>query len=579
MSGLKVSRTVSFPLDAVTQTFGILAKKRAGKSNAAVVIAEEMFDAGIPFVVIDPKGDWWGMRSSSDGKKPGLSIPVFGGEHGDIALEPTSGDLVATLIAEKGLTCILDVSDTRFTKAQQVRFLIDFFATLYRKNRDPLHVFLEEADEYIPQKVTGDFSMLVRQVEVLVKRGGFRGLGITMISQRSASINKDVLTQIDTLIVLQTTAPNDRDAVERWVEHHEQDSEIIQSLAKLGKGEAWLWSPVWLVEHGMPEVQRIQFRRRHTFDSGATPTLGKVRRATTLADIDLGEIEKRMAATIEKVKGEDPKHLKLRVRELERELAEVKRSAPEPEQVRVEVPVMREEDIQRMEAAVKDVVRGFEGVQAALMEVREIGGKIHGLALRYPERYPERNPRAVPVPGPTLPVSRPQSVPTARKVPSAVSGEVEGLGKAEKAILVALRRYPHGKAKRHLGQLAGYAWKGGSFNNSLSALNVRGLIQRGDPIRITEEGLAAIAGLEDDLPAPGNGLVAYWVDRLGKAERLILEALVSVYPKTMTKEEVAEVTGYEVKGGSFNNSLSRLRVLELIEGRGELKAADTLMVG
>jgi hypothetical protein len=34
------------PLDAVTQTFAILAVKRAGKSNAAVVMAEEMHRKG-----------------------------------------------------------------------------------------------------------------------------------------------------------------------------------------------------------------------------------------------------------------------------------------------------------------------------------------------------------------------------------------------------------------------------------------------------------------------------------------------------------------------------------------------------
>jgi hypothetical protein len=35
--------------DAVTETFAILAKKRVGKSNAAVVMADEMYDQGIPW--------------------------------------------------------------------------------------------------------------------------------------------------------------------------------------------------------------------------------------------------------------------------------------------------------------------------------------------------------------------------------------------------------------------------------------------------------------------------------------------------------------------------------------------------
>ena len=44
--------------DAVTQTFGILAVRGSGKSNTAAVMAEGMAKAKLPFVVIDPVGNW-----------------------------------------------------------------------------------------------------------------------------------------------------------------------------------------------------------------------------------------------------------------------------------------------------------------------------------------------------------------------------------------------------------------------------------------------------------------------------------------------------------------------------------------
>jgi uncharacterized protein len=62
----------------------------------------------------------------------------------------------------------------------------------------------------------------------------------------------------------------------------------------------------------------------------------------------------------------------------------------------------------------------------------------------------------------------------------------------------------------------------------------------------------------------------------GKAERLILETLARVYPAGLDKEEVAAQAGYEVNGGGFNNALGRLRTLELVQGRGELKASHDL---
>ena len=48
------------------------------------------------------------------------------------------------------------------------------------------------------------------------------------------------------------------------------------------------------------------------------------------------------------------------------------------------------------------------------------------------------------------------------------------------------------------------------------------------------------------------------------------------HPLPLTKEQVGTATGYASTGGGFNNALSRLRTLELIEGRAELHAAALL---
>jgi len=43
-----------------------------------------------------------------------------------------------------------------------------------------------------------------------------------------------------------------------------------------------------------------------------------------------------------------------------------------------------------------------------------------------------------------------------------------------------------------------------------------------------------------------------------------------------SKEQVAAKAGYEASGGGFNNALGRLRTLELVQGRGELKTSRDL---
>lgn len=46
------------PIDFVVHTLAIIGIRGAGKTVAATVIAEEMCEAGLPWVAIDPVGVW-----------------------------------------------------------------------------------------------------------------------------------------------------------------------------------------------------------------------------------------------------------------------------------------------------------------------------------------------------------------------------------------------------------------------------------------------------------------------------------------------------------------------------------------
>jgi hypothetical protein len=149
------------------------------------------------------------------------------------------------------------------------------------------------------------------------------------------------------------------------------------------------------------------------------------------------------------------------------------------------------------------------------------------------------------------------------------------LAAGERRIVTALAQYPHGRSKVQVAVLTGYAATGGGFNNYLGALRSRGLIEGdGDKLTISEAGIQALGSWEP-LPA-GAALIDYWRNRLGKAERLILEALAHAYPDSLSKEGLAARARYEASGGGFNNALGRLRTLELVQGRGELRASDDL---
>jgi hypothetical protein len=597
MAGLLIGRTSSdkpftLPTEAVTQTFAILSKRGAGKTYCASVMAEEMLGAGLHVVVADPIGVWWGLRAAADGRGPGLPIIVLGGSHGDLPLELASGELVADLVVDEGLSLVLDLS--LFRKGEQTRFMTDFCERLYHRNREPLHLFLDEADAFAPQRPMHGQERMLGAVEDLVRRGRARGIGVTLISQRSAVLNKDVLTQAEVLVALRTIAPQDRDAVDAWVKVHgtpEQREVMMGSLPSLPVGTAWFWSPGWL------EVfERVRVRERKTFDSSATPKVGEVRAAPKqMAPVDLEALRARLAGAIERAQREDPRLLRKQISELERELAKLRRDKAVTCGHEGELASLRssvsgwEHRFQALHSAADAVLEALRVALEAWRRAIDSGPPLR--IVKGNDKPPPPEPRPPP-PSPPRPFTPDWR--RARGAAPRASGEMRAeeairrvrggdsngrLARAERLILSALAQYPQGRSVTQLALLTGYSSRGGGFRNALGALRSAGYVEGRGPVVLTAAGADAIGTDSEPLPAPGPELVQYWLGRLPRAERLILEVLAERYPEPIEKEEVASLTGYEASGGGFRNAMGRLRTLDLIEGYGRVKAADSLMSG
>jgi hypothetical protein len=261
---LRISDSLSLTREAATWVLAYLAKRGAGKTYNAAVQAEEMLKAGIPIGVIDGMGIWWGLRSSADGKGTGLPIVVFGGEHADLPLVPERSTEMAKAIVESNISFVLDLSG--FSKTLMRKIVQAFLDELYRINRVERHVFIEESDMFAPQRPFGpEAIMCLSAVDNFIRRGGNHNLGCTLITQRTAVLNKDVLTQADCLVILRTLAPQDKEAIQAWVkEQTDEDKEKLKafydSLKDLENGEAWVWHPE------KPSIYcRVKFRQRETF--------------------------------------------------------------------------------------------------------------------------------------------------------------------------------------------------------------------------------------------------------------------------------------------------------------------------
>lgn len=551
MGLLELAPQVRLDPEAALQRFGILAMSGAGKSNTAVVMAEELYENDVPWVAIDPKGDWWGIRSSSDGKGPGLAVPVFGGLHGDLPLEETAGKQVAELIADTRLTCILDVSEFS-SKAAQLRFLTDFAETLLKKNRDPLMVFCEEADDYLPQRVMSSEAKCVGAWTKLVKRGRFRGVFVTLISQRSAALNKDALNQIDTLIPMRITAPRDRKAIEEWVMAHGIGQELIDSLNMLEDGEGWLWSP-----QKLKLMERIQFRRRKTYDSGETPTLKGSRPAAKLADVDLGEIEKSMSAAVEKAKQEDPKLLRDEIAKLRKQLAE---RPEEPEPVEIEVPVEVEVFPPELKIEIENLLdQHADSAGDLLAKVQD--GKFDPS----PEKI-RRTPEATPKLG-RASQDRPKPQGQRRDDPGATLGSDLPKG-AAKMLRTLVQRHPMRMSRSQLATLSGYSVKSSTVSSSLTALRNADCIEEGDGLIWPSAIGFEAAGEVPEPPKPGE-LIHTWAEALSGGARAFFEELVNTHPHFITRNDLAERAGYSVNSSTVSSSLTTLRRNGLLDESSE----------
>lgn len=567
----KVGRKAfSLPIESVGEAIAVLAKRGAGKTNTAVVLAEEMVRAGVQVVILDPVGAWWGIRSSLDGSGPGLSIPIVGGQHADVPLEDTAGKLLADVVVDTRSSMLLDLSDFP-SKASVRRFVADFAERLYRrKARQPsaLHLVLEEADEFAPQRPSGgrkgegnDMRML-GAIEQIVRRGRSRGLGMTMVTQRSAKLNKDVLTQADTLVAMRTTAPHDIDAIKAWVAYHVGGaSEAIPSLPGLGTGEAWFWNP----EHDL--LERVKVRYRTTFDSSATPKPGEEReQPTAAADIDLTALGEQIQATAERAEAEDPKALRKRIRDLEAELQE---RAPSGDAIAEFVAEAGAERQERLEECVLELLSHTESLS---QEVQARVGWMTGVAADI-RRYAEA--------GTDFRVSR-KAVATPPTIVQPNRKPIDGLTGPQARILGAVAwleaiGITPGDV-RAVAFLAGYRPGGGAFNNPKGQLRSKGLIEypRSGSIELTDDG-RAIA----DPPAVPHRLNAFHemvMAKLPGPESRILQVLLDVYPDDMSSQELADAAGYSQGGGAFNNPRSRLRTLGLIDypSQGRVVALDVL---
>lgn len=629
---LKLGDTLALPADeAVTQKYGFIGRSGSGKSYAAMRLAELFLGMGAQVIALDWVGIWWSLRLAAGGKAPGFEhVYIFGGEHADVDLRPESGALMADLVVDKHISVVLDVM--HFRKAERTRFATAFAEQFFHRKktaRTACHLFIEEAQAYLPQMVRGDEARMVGVFEDIGKVGRNYGIGNSLISQRPQAINKDVLNQIEVLLAFQTNGPQERKAIAGWTsENTSAGAAMIQQLPTLQTGHALVWSPQWL-----RVSQEVHISTRETYDASSTPTTRAAAAVTPkrLAPADLEQLWAEIAKTIEKAKADDPRELRKRIAELDRELAKLRNSANRSECLTPvkDRPVLTDADraalltlADRHTERMKRLGDEVNSIAARLRSEMELaiesaGQRVEVLLIKGRKAFEKDVSakglnRLIEKIGP-VPMNRPGIISTPNRTgvsgntqrqrqhgarpaagfagatpraqtarpasPAAGSGDAVsmlGTSGAYRMLCALAWRAPEPMTLSKLALRTGISRNGGTFRTYLGKLKTLGwAFSHGNAVAITEAGRGALNG---DVPQPprGEALIEYWQRELGNSgARRMFDAIVEAYPRPLSTAELEEKTGIAAAGGTFRTYLGQLRTLDLVT-RGEIRASEEL---
>lgn len=577
---------MKIPANVFDQHSAFLGKTRSGKTYALRGIVEGFLDAGDRVCIIDPKGDWWGLRSSASGKSAGYPVVVFGGEHADVPIDGHSGGPVGELICSGNRPAVIDLSTLGV--GERTRFFGDFAAVLFRHNKGRLRLVIDEFHNFAPQgKVMNpEAGMMLHWANRLASEGSGKGIILCMASQRPQKVAKDSLTCAETLFAFRVIHKLDRDADKEWLDgagDKGKATKIMDELASMPRGTAWVWSP----EIGFYE--KVVFPKIKTFDSmkpaepGEAPPSG-------WADVNIEDVKAKLVETVKVAEANDPKKLQARIRELEKQVFDGAMTVENATDLQAQKDALGEalahRDVLELKldklqtlvnaanARMDVYARALDGLMTRMDSIRELTavdpeGVLEELRKVSPPadelhheapsqagavRPPDRGPRP----------REAQRGPAIGPAPSAATD----LSGPHERILDAITwwqsigvRAPN---RVQVGFVAGYTATSGTFRNRLAELRAACRIEyAGDTLVFTPGGAG---GRTVRRPTKLSELHDMIRGRLSGPQLKLFACIVSDgRGRELTRTHVAESTGYEASSGTFRNRLAEMKGLGLIK--------------
>lgn len=542
------------PDSALDECAGIVGKTGTGKSYLAKGLVERMLAAKNRVCILDPTGAWWGLKSNAAGDGPGFQVAIFGGEHADLPITVEQAEPLAHLIATSNLPTVIDMSD--FTTSERRRFATRFLDALYHKNREALHLIVDEADEFAPQRPGPDQTTLLNRMDQIVRRGRVKGFRVMLITQRPAVLSKDVLSMAALLIAMKLTSPQDRNAISAYLEGQAEQAQrklIVDGLPRLERGQGWVWWPEGAI------LEQATFPKITTFDSSKTPEAGQaVMLPTGLAEVDLSEFKAALATpeAVEKKTGASPAQLK----------SEYDRGHAAGYEVGHNAGYWKGMQFMGRDAAAS--------VKAALAQIEA--------AFPTDEQLTRLSKQPAPAQAPAVPISAatPCAAPSARPAPSRPQAADGAVSKPHQRVLDVLAWWKAAGfdpvERRRACVLAGYSPKASTFGVYISDLTRNGFVSAPAPgmLALTNAG----AGLANAPDFSGtDALLNAARNLLSAAELKVFDAIVRA-GDWMGRGDLADAVGLSRTASTLGVYLSKIGGFGFIETRpSQVRIADWLL--
>lgn len=242
---LDTKHLLHFDIDTMASTgMALLGISRSGKTNTAFVILEELLANKTAMTIVDIEGEYWTLANTYD-------ILVCGrSEHCTMDITTENAADIAYNSMESGTAVILDLSEHEMKECHEI--LCEYMTALWvasGKIKRPYQIVLEEAHEWIPEgSKTPEKDVLIR----IALRGLKRKLALMVVSQRSAKVSKDILSQIGLLFLHRAVHPVDLNVYKSLIPW--TAPVVERTVGELQPGQA-----VVVHEH-VPQVVQIRTR-------------------------------------------------------------------------------------------------------------------------------------------------------------------------------------------------------------------------------------------------------------------------------------------------------------------------------